>query len=156
MNLNGFLDGISKEKYLVYFLLAWAGVLFFWGISGIYWRTVYFSDAYDAITIVSRLTDIGAGVMLGLLSARMLNINLIPTIKREALATYFLLLWSGGFFLDAIADFAYYAQYGFDVDILGSLCSLAAGAVLALFAWNLLQSSKSLSDRLQQPISPTI
>jgi hypothetical protein len=23
MNLNGFLDGLSKEKYLVYFLLAW-------------------------------------------------------------------------------------------------------------------------------------
>jgi hypothetical protein len=156
MNLNGFLDGLSKEKYLVYFLLAWAGVFFFWGISGIYWRAVYFSDAYDAIMIVSRLTDIGAGIMLGLLSARMLNFNLVPSLKREALVTYFLLLWSGGFFLDAVADFAYYALYGLDIDILGTLCSLAAGIVLALFAWNQLQSSKSLSDRLQQPISATI
>jgi hypothetical protein len=72
--------------------------------------------------IVSRLTDIGAGIMLGLLSARMLNFNLVPSLKREALVTYFLLLWSGGFFLDAVADFAYYALYGLDIDILGTLC----------------------------------
>jgi hypothetical protein len=156
LNLKGFLDGLSQEKYLVYFLLAWAGGLFFWGISGIYWNARYFEDAYDGARIFTSLFDIGAGVMLGLLSARMLNINLIPTLKKEALLTYFLLLWAGTFFFDGIADFVYFGLNGLDIDILGALASLAAGAVLALFAWKLLQSKTSLEEKHLTPISQTL
>jgi hypothetical protein len=153
MNLKGFLDGLSKEKYLVYFLLAWAGSLFFWGISGIYWNARYFADAYDGARIFTSIFDIGAGVMLGLLSAKLLNINLIPTLKKEALLTYFLLLWAGGFFFNGITNFVYFGLHGLDIDILGALASLAAGAVLALFALKLLQSSSGITEKLEQPIS---
>jgi hypothetical protein len=162
MSLKGFLEGLSREKYLVYFLLAWAGVFFFYGISGIIYRVTSFdAPVLDSVGIISRLLDIGAAVMLGLLSARMLNINLVPTLKKEALVAYFLLLWAGGFLFGAIYDFAWYAQFGFGgiadvIDLLGTLSSLAAAGVLALFAWKLLQSSSSLAERLQQPISQTI
>ena len=155
MNLKNFLDGLSKEKYLVYFLLAWAGTLFFSGISGIYWNARYFEDAYDAARIFTSLFNLGAGVMLGLLSAKLLNINLIPTLKKEALLTYFLLLWAGGFFFDGIANFVYFGLHGLDIDVLGALASLAAGAVLALFAWKLLQGTTGITEKLEQPISQT-
>jgi hypothetical protein len=158
MDINGFLDGISKEKYLVYFLLAWAGEFFFYGISGIYYRATGFAGVYDAVGIISRLLDIGAGVMLALLSARMLKVNLVPTLKNQALVAYFLLLWAGGFFFGAILDFAWYAQYGFGggadfVDILGTLSSLAASGVLLMFALKLRESSTSFAEKLQQPAS---
>lgn len=159
MDIKGFLDGVSKEKYLVYFLLGWAGVFFFWAITGMYYRATSLGSAYDGVLIFSKLFDLGAGIILALLALKMLIPNFMAGIRREMLVPYFLLLWAGGFFFDAIADFAWYGQYGFTgaidfVDILGTLSSLAAGAVLALFAWKLLQSD--LKSKLEQPISQTI
>jgi len=161
MNLKGFLDGIAQEKYLVYFLLGWAGVFFFWAITSMYYRATYFEGAYDGIMIFAKLFDLGAGLTLAFVALKMLMPNFLAGIKREALACYFLLLWAGSLFFSAIADFAWYAQNGFGaaidvVDILGTLSSLAAGAALALVGWKLLQSSSSLAERLQQPISQTI
>ncbi len=157
LNLNGFLDGLSKEKYLVYFLLAWAGVLFFWGISGVYFNVTDLRNAYDGIMILTDLLEIGAGAVLAVIAAKLLMPSFMPTMKREPLVIYFLLLWAGSFFFNGIANIAWFAQYGVDIDILGALCALAAGAVLALFAWKLLQSpSDNLAEKLRQPISPTV
>jgi hypothetical protein len=161
MNLKSFLDGLSKEKYLVYFMLGWAGVFFFWAITSMYYRATNFDDAYDGIMILAKLFDLGAGITLALISLKLLIPNFLNGVKREPLVPYFLLLWAGGFFFGAIADFAWYAQYGFggaiDVpDILGSLSALAAGVALALFAWKLLQSTTGIGQKLEQPISQTV
>ncbi|XHH09661.1 MAG: hypothetical protein ACFCUE_03275 [Candidatus Bathyarchaeia archaeon] len=164
MNLNGFLDGLSREKYLVYFLLAWAGVFFFWAIDGFIGNimsiTNGYSNASSWVNLISRPIDLGAGIMLGMLAAKLLMPNFMPTIKREVCLIYFILLWAGGFFFNVISDIAYYATWGFVgtdiIGVFGTLCSLVAAGVLALFAWNQLKSAGSLAERLQQPMSQTI
>ncbi len=155
MNLKNFLDGLSQEKYLVYFILAWAAVLFFWSISSIAYRVTNLTSAYDGLALFTRLFDLGAGIMLALLALKLLMPGFMAGLKREMLLTYFLLLWAGSFFFDGIADIAYVAQYGIvdvadGISILGTLGSLAAGALLALVAWKLLQS-KSAVDQIPPP-----
>jgi|WetSurMetagenome_2_1015567.scaffolds.fasta_scaffold115787_1 hypothetical protein len=149
MNLENFLDKLSKEKYLVYFILAWAGEMFFWAISSLAYRVTALTSAYSGLILFTRLFDLGAGIVLALLAFKLLIPTFMASIKREPLVTYFLLLWAGSFFFGAIADIAYDAQYGIvdisdGIGILGTLASLAAGTVLALFAWKLLQSKPSL------------
>jgi hypothetical protein len=145
MNLKNFLDGLAQEKYLVYFLLSWAGVLFFWSISSIAYRVTNLTTAYGGLVLFSRLFDLGAGIVLALLAVKLLSAGFMPSLKRESLVSYFLLLWAGSFFFGGIADIAYNAQYGIvdasdAIGILGIISSLIAGAVLALFGWKLLQS----------------
>jgi hypothetical protein len=92
--------------------------------------------------------------MLALLAVKLLMPSFMPTIKREASLIYFLLLWALGFLLNVVSDIAYYASYGFVatdiVGIFGTLCSLAAGGVLGLFAWNLLKSKTSIEEPVTQ------
>jgi hypothetical protein len=167
MNLNNFLDALSKEKYLVYFLLAWAGVLFFGTIDNYlyaidsYIVKGYAASPYTYALNFARLFDLGAGIMLALLALKMLIPNFMPTLKRELALLYFLLIWAGGFFFGGIADIVYYGSNtmsGFDIaGILSMLAKFAAGAVLALFAWKLLQdkSSSSLQEKLQSAVNQT-
>jgi hypothetical protein len=143
MNLKNFLDGLSQEKFLVYFLLAWAGVFFFWSISSLAYRITNLTSAYSGLVLFTRLFDLGAGIILALLAFKLLIPNFMAGLKREMLVPYFLLLWAGSFFFGGITDIAYDAQYGIvnasdGIGILGTLSSLAAGAVLALVAWKLL------------------
>ena len=143
MNLKNFLDELSKEKFLVYFILAWAGVFFFWAISSLAYRVTNLTSAYSGLILFTDLFDLGAGIILALLAFKLLIPNLMAGLKREALVSYFLLLWAGSFFFGGIADIAYDAQYGITsasdgIGILGILSELAAGAVLALVGWKLL------------------
>jgi hypothetical protein len=139
------LDGLAQEKYLVYFLLAWAGVFFFWAISGIAYRVTNLTSALSGLDLLTELFNLAAGAILGLLAIKLLSTSFMPSLKRESLLSYFLLLWAGSFFFGGIADIAYDAQYGIAkasdaIGILGTISSLIAGVVLALFAWKLLQS----------------
>jgi hypothetical protein len=145
MNLKNFLDSLSQEKFLVYFLTAWAGVFFFGALSNLAYRVVHLSTAYSGLSLFASLFGLGAGIILALLAFKLLIPNFMAGVKREPLVPYFLLLWAGSFFFGGIADIAYDAQYGFSdasdwISVLGTLSSLAAGAVLALVAWKLLQS----------------
>jgi hypothetical protein len=145
MNLKNFLDRLSQEKFLVYFMLAWAGVFFFGAISSLAYRITNLTSAYSGLILFTRLFDLGAGIILALLAFKLLIPNLMAGLKRETLVPYFLLLWAGSFFFGGIADIAWDAQYGIvnasdGIYILATLCSLAAGAVLALVAWKLLTS----------------
>jgi hypothetical protein len=156
MNLRNFLDEISKEKIFVYFILAWAGAFFFNSISSIAYRVTNLTSAYGGLVLFTRLFDLGAGIMLALLAIKLLMPGFMAGLKRENLVSYFLLLWAGSFFFGGITDIAYYAQYGIvntsdGIGILGTLCSLAAGAVLALVAWKLLQSKSGLDQILPPP-----
>jgi hypothetical protein len=143
MNLKNFLDGLSQEKFLVYFLLAWAGVFFFWAISGLAYRITNLTSAYSGLVLFTKLFDLGAGIILALLAFKLLIPTFMAGLKREMLVPYFLLLCAGSFFFGGISDIAYDAQYGIvkasdGIGILGILSSLAAGAVLALVGWKLL------------------
>ena len=143
MNLKNFLDELSKEKFLVYFILAWAGVFFFWSISSLAYRITHLTSAWSGLVVFTDLFDLGAGIILALIAFKLLIPNLMAGLKREPLVPYFLLLWAGSFFFGGIADIAYDAQYGIvdasdGIGILGILSELAAGAVLALVAWKLL------------------
>jgi len=145
MDLKNFLFGLSKEKNLVYFLLAWAGTLFFWAISSLVYRVTNLTSAYSGVVLFSDLFNLGAGIVLALLAFKLLSVTFMPGLKSESLVSYFLLLWAGSFFFGAIADFVYDAQYGIGsasdaISILGTLSSLAAGAILALVGWKLLNS----------------
>ena len=156
MNLKNFLDGISQEKFLVYFMLAWAGVFFFWSISGLVFRITNLTTAYSGLVLFTKLFDLGAGIMLALLAIKLLIPNFMPSLRRENLVPYFLLLWAGSFFFGGITDIAYDAQYGVvsasnAIGILGTLGSLAAGAVLALVGWKLLQSKPIFGETPPPP-----
>ena len=158
MNIKGFLDGLAQQKYLVYFMLAWAGTFFFWAIDGfignIWSITNGYATASTYVNLISRPIDLLTGLMLALLAVKLLMPSFMPTIKREAALIYFLLLWALGFFFNVISDIAYYASYGFVasdiIGIFGTLCSLAAAGVLGLFAWNLLQSKTSIEEPAKQ------
>jgi hypothetical protein len=145
MNLKNFLDELSKEKFLVYFILAWAGVFFFGSISSMAYRITHLTSAYSGLILFTDLFELGAGIILALLAFKLLIPNLMAGLKREMLVPYFLLLWAGYFFFGGIADIAGDVQYGIvdasdGIGILGILCKLAAGAVLALVGWKLLTS----------------
>ena len=145
MNLKGFIEGLAKEKYLVYFLLAWAGVLFFWALSNIVGEATNLKYAYNGIYLFSDLFELGQGAILALLSVKLLSANFMANLKKEVLVAYFLLLWAGSFFFGAIGDIAYDAQWGIKnasdgIGILGTISSFIAGVVLALVGWKLLQA----------------
>jgi len=154
MNLKGFLDGLAQQKYLVYFMLAWAGTFFFWAIDGFIGTIMSITNGYSSassyVYLIASPLDLLTGLMLALLAVKLLMPSFMPTIKREAALIYFLLLWALGFFFNVISDIAYYASYGFGgsdiIGVFGTLCSLAAGGVLGLFAWNLLKSKTSIEE----------
>jgi hypothetical protein len=155
MNLKNFLDGLSQEKYLVYFILAWAGVLFFGALSSLAWRVSHLTSVYSGLVLFSSLFGLGAGIILALLAIKLLSPTFMADLKKEALVVYFLLLWAGSFFFGGISDIAYYGQYSIvdasdALGVLGTLSSLAAGALMALVAWKLLQS-KSAVDEIPPP-----
>ena len=143
--VKNFLEKLANEKWLVYFMLLWAGVFFFWSLSSIAYRVTHLTTAYSGIVLFYDILELGAGIMLALLAIKLMNNNFLTALKKETLVTYFLLLWAGYFFFGGITDIAYSAQYGVStasdyIGILGTLCELGAGALLALFGWKLFQS----------------
>jgi hypothetical protein len=159
MNLKGFLDGLAQQKYLVYFMLAWAGTFFFWAISGTINEINYINNGYDTnigymassvVYILSKLLDLGAGIVLAIVSLKLLIPNFIAGLKRELMVVYFLLLWAGAMFFDSLSSIIWDTQAGVGIGFLGTLCELAAGGVLALFAWNLLKSKTSIEEPVTQ------
>jgi hypothetical protein len=153
MNLKGFLDGLSQEKYLVYFVLLWAGTFFCWGISRTISEVSYINGGYDPnvassiVYILANLLSIGAGIALAIVSLKLLNINVLTGLKRELMTIYFLLLWAGSMVFYAFSDIIWDATQGVGYGIIGILFELAAGGVLALFAWKLLQDKSSLEEK---------
>jgi hypothetical protein len=82
------------------------------------------------------------GVILGVLGFKLLGIKFLPTLTKEKLLAYFLLLWGASFFFLAIFDILSFGWMSADVVLrsLGSLFQIAAGAVLARFGWELLNN----------------
>ena len=137
---------IEKEKLLIYFALLWAGSFFFWNLgSEIYYATHLYS-ALNVFAVFNNLIELMAGFMLGILGFKLLGMNFLPTLTKEKLLVYFLLLWAGSFFFWAIYDIIDFGPTSIEalVRFLGILCDLVAGAVLALFGWKLLTNKDEL------------
>ena len=137
---------IEKEKILVYFVLLWAGYFFFEGIGSLFHYGFNFNSSWDVLIFLIKLFYLAIGVILGVLGFKMLGIKFLPTFTKEKLLTYFLLLWGASFFLLAIFDLLSFGWISADDSLrsLGSLFQIAAGAVLVLFGWNLLNKDMSL------------
>ncbi len=141
--VKNFVDKLENEKWLVYFVLFWAGVLLFWGLYYIYGNITHFDVQYTA-QLLAGLFQVVAGLVLGLLGLRLMKINVLSNIPKETLVALFLLLWAGSFFFWGIDDLRgsikWVGEYPEEVlGIIAGLFELAAGAVLALFGFKLLQ-----------------
>jgi hypothetical protein len=133
---------IEKEKILVYFILLWAGYLFFSSIGALIHYAFNFNSSWDVLVFFIKLIDLFMGAILGVIGFKMIGIKLLPTLAKETLLAYFFLLWGASFFFLAIFDLISFGWMSAD-DFLrsfGSLFQIAAGAVLALFGWNLLNN----------------
>jgi hypothetical protein len=136
---------IEKEKILVYFILLWAGYLFFSSIGSEIHYAFNFNSSWDVLIFFIKLIDLLMGVILGVLGFKMLGVKFLPTFTKEKLLAYFLLLWGASFFLLAIFDILSFGWMSADnvLRSLGSLFQIATGAVLALFSWNQLNNKDS-------------
>jgi hypothetical protein len=138
---------IGKEKWLVYFLLFWAGSFVLWAVHGLMDNGFQVEEAADALDIIAHLMDLLAGVVLALLVVKCLKSDFLGTLSKERLLVYFLLLWAGSFIFWGLADIAWDGPWALEyaedaIGLIGGLFELAAGAVLALFGWKLFQSKE--------------
>ena len=133
---------IEKEKFLVYFVLLWAGSFFFWNIGSEIYYASHLNSAWNGFAFFNNLIELLVGVMLGMLGFKLLGVKFLPTLTKEKLLVYFLLLWAASFFFWAIYDIADFGPMSAEAifRLLGALCDLVAGAVLALFGWKLLNN----------------
>jgi hypothetical protein len=140
--VKNFIDELSKHKLLVYFVTLWGASLFLWTIYGIV-AYRFEMNALGVLDILYHLSQLFAGALLVVFGLKLMNTNLLTTIKNERLLVYFLILWAASFFfigLYNVIDFGSYI-FNFDEDVigfLGALADLFAGIVLALFGWKLL------------------
>jgi hypothetical protein len=144
ISANNIVELLEKEKLAVYFVLLWAGSFFFWNVSSEIWYISNMNSALRGFGFFNNLIELFAGVVLALLGFKLLGMKFLPTLTKEKLLVYFLLLWAASFFLWAIYDFATFGPFSADavVGLLGTLCDLGAGAVLALFGLKLLSTTK--------------
>jgi hypothetical protein len=138
------IETIEKERLFVYFVLLWAGTFFFWYLGSLIYYPFHMYSALSGFALFNSLIEFLAGVMLGLLGFKMLGMNILPNLTKEKLLVYFLLLWAGSFILWGIYGLVDIGPIYADtvLDVLGDLCGLAAGIVLALFSWNLLSAKE--------------
>jgi hypothetical protein len=140
---------LEKEKFLVYFVLLWAGSFVFWNLSSLSYYAFHLYSALSVLALLSNLLEFLAGIMLGLLGFALLGMNVLKTITKEKLLVFFLLFWAGSFILWGIYDIIDVGPMSAEavLRLLGALCDLGAGTVLALFSWKLLGAK-------EQPLPP--
>ena len=133
---------LEKDKLVVYFILLWAGSFFFWNIGSVADNLLNLNSAYSVFSLVGNLIELIAGVMLAMLGFKMLGAEFAPSLTKENLLAFFLLFWSISFIVWGIYNLALYGLNSVQdvARLLGALCDLGAGAVLALFSWRLFTS----------------
>ncbi len=143
ISARNIIELLEREKIVAYFVLLWAGSFFFWNIGSEIYYATHLNSALSGFAAFNNLLEILAGVVLALLGFKLLGMKLLPMFSKEKLLVYFLLLWAGTFFFWAIYDIVdvgpLTAEAGFR--LLGSLCDLGAGAVLAFLGWKLYTSN---------------
>jgi len=151
--VKNFIDELAKHKMLVYFVTLWGATLFLnevyaltaWGIDGFYWV-----GSSVVVDLFFHFSELFAGVILAILGVKLLRTGFLETLKNERLLVYFLMLWAASFFFRGLwymIDFgpAIFENIGNPIAFLGALAMLAAGAVLGLFSWKMLNEPKQES-----------
>jgi hypothetical protein len=144
VSAKNIIELLEKEKLAIYFVLLWAGSFFFWNLSYLISSLTYFGSALRGLAVLADMIELVAGIMLGLLGFKMLGIKFLPTLTKENLLVFFLLLWAGSFFFWGLYDIIDFGpltvESGFR--LLGTLCDVVAGAMLAIFGWKLLKDNE--------------
>jgi hypothetical protein len=146
--VKNFIDELSKHKLLVYFVTLWGASLFIWTVYGMveYGFEMRTSIEFYVVDLLFHFSELFAGLLLLIFGLKLMNTNLLKSIKNERLLCYFLILWAASFFLMGlwyILDFgpAIFENIQNPIAFLGALAKLAAGAVLGLFSWKLLNET---------------
>ena len=146
--VKNFIDELAKHKLLVYFVTLWGASLFIWTVYGMveYGFEMRTSIELYVVDLLFHFSELFAGLMLLIFGIKLINTNLLKAIKNEKLLTYFLILWAASFFfwgLWYIIDFgpAIFENIQNPIAFLGALAKLAAGAVLGLFSFKLLNET---------------
>jgi hypothetical protein len=146
--VKNFIDELSKHKLLVYFVTLWGASLFIWTVYGMveYGFEMRTSIEFYVVDLLFHFSELFAGLLLLIFGLKLMNTNLLKSIKNERLLCYFLILWAASFFLMGlwyILDFgpAIFENIQNPIAFLGALAKLATGAVLGLFSWKLLNET---------------
>ena len=146
--VKNFIDELAKQKLLVYFVTLWGASLFIWTVYGMveYGFEMRTSIEFYVVDLLFHFSELFAGLLLLIFGLKLMNTNLLKSIKNERLLCYFLILWAASFFLMGlwyILDFgpAIFENIQNPIAFLGALAKLAAGAVLGLFSWKLLNET---------------
>ena len=146
-DVKNFIDALAKHKLLVYFVTLWGAMLFLWTAYGIIEYGFDTSDILGIIDIFFHLSELFAGALLLIFGIKLMNTNLLKTIKNEQILIYFLLLWAASFFFLGLYDVIDHGPWIFEywnclIAFLSGLAALGAGATLGLFSWNLLNKTE--------------
>jgi hypothetical protein len=140
-----FIEMLSKQKWVVYLFLLWAGAFFFWGLDGL--LSYGFGGSW-VIEAIANLLYLVAGIVMALFALKFLISGFLGALSKERLFVYFLLLWAGSLFFFALNDIIYFVPLLSEdaeiaVALLAALFELLSGALLALLGFKLFQSKES-------------
>ena len=140
---KNFIAEFAKHKMLIYFAILWGISMVFWSLYDLN----YYVGEMEALPVIHNLLELGAGLLLAIFGIKLMQTNFLETIDKEKILVYFLILWAGTFFFTGIHEILYNGQWMFEyfdhmLAFLGAVADLVAGAVLGLFAWNILNEKE--------------
>ena len=144
ISAKNIIELLEREKLVAYFVLLWGGSFFFWNLSSEIYYVSNMTSAFSAFAFVNNIIELIAGIMLALLGFKLLGASFLPTLTKEKLLVFFLLFWALSFILWGIYDIVDFGPISAEsaLRLLGVLCDLGAGAILALLALKLYNSTK--------------
>ena len=140
---KNFIDEFAKHKMLIYFAILFGVSMFFWSIFDL----IDHVGQMNILGIIHNLLNLGAGIFLTIFGIKFLNPNFLETMDKEKMLVYFLMLWAGSFFFLGLHKMVWNGQWMADyldhiLAFLSGAADFFAGAVLGLFAWNILNEKE--------------
>jgi len=146
ISATNIIELLQKEKIVIYFVLLWAGSFFFWNLSSVVYYAFNMNSPLSGLAIIGNLLELLAGVMLAMLGFKLLDIKFLSALTKEKLLVFFLLFWAGSFIIWGLYDLIDFGPLSAEgvLRLLGALCDLGAGAVLALFGLKLFSAQEQV------------
>ena len=150
--LKKFIDELTKHKLLIYFVILWGASMFFWSLYDIGHYAFGYGETLMVLPLFYNLLEVIAGMFLVIFGIKFLKNHIIEVLTKEKTLLLFLLFWAAKFFFEGAYDIIDHGPWIFEyweclLAFLGGLGGFFAGAVLALFSWNLF--SKKEPDTTQ-------
>jgi len=145
--VKNFIDEFAKHKMLIYFAILWGTSMFFWSLYDIGHYAFGYGETFLALPFLYNLLKLIAGIFLAIFGIKLMKTNFLEAITTEKALLYFLILWAASFFFTGLYDILEFGPWIFEywenlLAFLGAIANLFAGAVLALFAWNILNEKE--------------